>query len=286
MARLLVLALCAGISDGLNYPSRNNATTLFTQRTVASVGFDLGDDEAPYNYMPKQKVLVCACAKCGSTSLFDFLFSQAFDRWWNYTGQPFIQDVMSPRWENQFTQITPAQAKRIIARPGTFSFALSRDPRSRIISGWKSKAACDGANWGTDVGDRAQFVPKLLALAGLPTADCLEFEAFVEALAEVHRKGLAKELNSHFRPQQYDCFRELEPTLWSRVAPISDVTAPRELAVQFGTASKRSQLKSRVTFPHTHSSPDSGPVNMTDRARTLLEEVTKEEYSILATARE
>lgn len=239
-----------------------------------------GDDGSAYHYMPEQRLLICSCAKCGSTSLFSFVFREALGRPWNYTGVPYIQDVLSPRWENKFVLLNSRQARALMASPGAYKFALSRDPKSRIFSAWKSKAACDGReNWGTDVGDRSYLVPTLLALAGLPEAGCLGFEDFVHALALVHRRGLASELNEHFRPQQHGCFRDFPPPEWSKVASISDGSAAREIALRLGSASA-------TGFPRVHSSIASGPVHITEAARRLLEEITMDEYRVLATRRE
>lgn len=272
MFGLLVAAWCASSSFGMLYPAKNDAA-------VASFHALEVFDARSYIYMPKEKVLVCACAKCGSTSLFEFLYYHSFLHTWNYTGTPFIQDVVSSRWENKFKLLEPAQAKGVIANEATFSFAMSRDPKSRIISAWKSKAACDdGFNWGTDVDDRARIVPALLAMAGLPDAGCLSFEGFVEAIATAHRKGKAAELNPHFRPQQHGCFREFKPSQWSKVAPISDASAAHLLGMRFGHPNVEA-------FPHAHRSSASGAVNITEKAQQLLDEITKEEYATLATAR-
>lgn len=276
MLGLAAVALLAFRSDGLVHPESRNPAVTSLYAIEASVNADLAGDDASYNYMPSEQVLVCACAKCGSTSLYDFLFGLAFDRSWNYTGMPFIQDVVSTRWENKWKLLNQTQAKEVITKNKTFSFALSRDPRSRIISGWKSKAACEDG-WGTDIDDRARMVPRLLALADLPTADCLHFEAFVNALAVVHRKGLAAQLNPHFRPQQFGCFRDFQSSLWSKVAPISDSSAAHALGLRLGHLDV-------TDFPHAHSSPASGAVNMTDRAKELLEEITRDEYAALANA--
>lgn len=220
---------------------------------------------------------ICICAKCGSTSLYEFLYSEAFGKDWNYPDTPYIHDVLSGRWEGKFTVLDSAQAARVIGSNATFSFALMRDPKVRIISSWKSKVACDvSGTWGTDKADRARMVPKLMALAGQANASCLSFDDFVETLAKVHRKGMAAKLNVHFRPQQEGCFREFPPPRWSKVAAISDASAATELARHLGD--------DQVTdFPHQHSSASSSTLEISPRAQELLNEITKEEYAVLAT---
>lgn len=237
------------------------------------------DDDGGYHYMPEEKALICICAKCGSTSLYEFLYAKAFGKEWDYDGLPYIHDVASSRWEGKFEVLNSAAAAEAIKDPGTFSFALMRDPKVRLISSWKSKVACDGTgNWGTDKQDRARMVPKLMDLADGPNATCLSFEEFLETLAAVHSKGRAAELNVHFRPQQHGCFREFAPPQWSRVADIADASAATELARHFGD--------DRATdFPHEHSStsPYSSSLNISSKAQDLLNEITREEYAVLVT---
>lgn len=275
MLRTLCLAAgLARVTYGLNVGRQGS-----TNAIDGFHGLDLGDDDGAYHYMPAEKVLMCACAKCGSTSVYEFLYSQALGRPWNYSGTPYIQDVTSPRWEGKFKLLDVDQARTAIQAKKVFSFALMRDPKSRIISSWKSKVACDGeVRWGTDLRDRARMLPKLAELAGVQPAECLEFEDFVATLAKVHRMGQAKLLNVHFRPQQHGCFRDFDPPQWSKVANIADANAAHELAMQFGNLDVKE-------FPHMHSSPASGAVNMTDRAQRLLDEITHDEYALLATRR-
>lgn len=234
------------------------------------------DDDGGYHYMLNEKNLICICAKCGSTSLYELLYQQTFGRKWNYTDQPYIHDVTSPRWKGKFKVLGSSAVTYAMKSPETFSFALMRDPKERLISSWKSKVACDGTgDWGTDRVDRARMVPKLRDLAGFESTTCLSFEKFLVTLAEVHRTGLAAQLNVHFRPQQYGCFRDVPPAQWSMVAEITDGKAAAKLASRFGN-------NNVTAFPHDHSSPTS-PLIITPRAQELLNEITKDEYAVLAT---
>jgi len=266
MFGLLVGAVCATGALGLR--------TLQPWNDFANLpGNDKNGDTDSYNYMPEEDLLVCACAKCGSTALFQFLYFQSFGHSWNYTGTPFIQDVVSPRWGLKFVRLDQARAMDVMAKGVTLSFALIRDPKSRITSAWKSKVACDYQHLGTDVDDRSRMVPALLRLAELPAADCLDFEGFLNALAVVHKKGLASELDIHFRPQNLECFRDFPPRQWSKVATISDASAAHLIARRFGNE--------KVTeFPRSHGSHHKN-VNVTARAMELLDIVTKEEYDVL-----
>lgn len=227
-----------------------------------------------YHFMPEEKVIICSCAKCGSTSMYEFVYREAMHRDWNYTGPPYVQDVSSERWSGKFQSLKLDEAREIMARNDTFSFALVRDPVQRLISSWKSKAACDGGPWGTDLQDRARIVPKLLALANQPSFDCLSFDKFIEAIATVHTMGKANELNSHFLPQQYDCFRDFPPSSWSRVATVKDSESVAELAKHFGDFSKPG-------IPQFHSSPKTEELLVSDQAKVLLREITAPEYEAL-----
>lgn len=226
-----------------------------------------------YHYMPKERVLVCSCAKCGSTSLYDFVYNEVFGRPWNHTGPPFIQDVTASRWAGKFKLLSRNETEGLITHNDTFSFALVRDPKKRIISAWKSKIACD-SNWGTDVRDREGIVPKLLTLANRTNASCLSLYGFLDAVHAVHKAGKARELNSHFRPQHLGCFRHFPPQMWRKVVSITDAGAAAELAYRFGDNNK-------PDFPHAHTSNEKGTITISPAAMRMLDAITEEEYKAL-----
>lgn len=230
-----------------------------------------------YHWMPKEKVLVCGCAKCGSTSLYDFMYKEAFGQAWNYSGPPFIQDVTASRWAGKFQLLLKNETEMLLNKSDTFSFALIRDPKKRIISAWKSKIACDGS-WGTDVRDREGIVPKLLMLANRSNASCLSLYSFLDAVNAVHKAGRAKELNSHFRPQNLGCFRHFPPHQWRKVVSIGEAGAAKELAARFGDLNQ-------TDFPHAHKSNEMEPITISPAAMRLLDEVTEAEYKALGLSR-
>ena len=45
----------------------------------------------------------------------------------------------------------------------------------------------------------------LLTRAGRPTAKCVSFDGYIDALESVHAKGKEGQLNLHFRPQGLNC---------------------------------------------------------------------------------
>lgn len=235
-------------------------------------GLDTADDVAHYQYMPHEKVILCGMPKCGTTSLYNFIYQQAFRHPWNYTGAPFIQDVMSERWEDKFTKLSVEETRKVMLDPATFSFATIRDPVKRVISAWKSKIACDGP-WGTDTEDRAHFVPHLLSLADEPDKPCLSIGEFVRVLAKVHHAGKAQLLNAHFRPQQYGCFRDFAPSMWSKMASLGTNGSAAELGARFGNAAV-------TEFPHSHRSSGSASVNMSGEDYRLLHSLCESEYKL------
>eukprot|EP00930_Biecheleria_cincta_P043428 TRINITY_DN29820_c0_g1_i1.p1 TRINITY_DN29820_c0_g1~~TRINITY_DN29820_c0_g1_i1.p1 ORF type:complete len:308 (+),score=56.21 TRINITY_DN29820_c0_g1_i1:86-1009(+) len=188
------------------------------------------------NFIPQKNVVLCACDKCGTTSLYEFVYKALFGRKWNYEGAPWVQQP-SNRWENQLESLDTGRASFLMGMESVFSLAIVRDPRKRLISSWKSKVACDTNCWQTDLGDRNRLVPELLRLAGNTSqADCLSFEDFVHTLFTIHSQGKAGQLDGHFLPQNLGCFRDFPRERWSKVADIVDPSAPRELSAHLGMA--------------------------------------------------
>jgi len=227
-------------------------------------------DDGGYHYLPESNTLVCACAKCGTTSLYSLVYFELFGKNWTWDDSPYMQDVISWRWMGKFRVLDSDQAAKTIRDNNTFSFALYRDPKERLISSWKSKVAC-GEEWETDTVDRSIMVPKLRALAGRPTADCLSFEDFTYTLAEVHRHGLAAELDIHFRPQNLGCFREFGFSEWTTVATAGNTFAGQTLANHVGKYPVKG-------FPFEHRSIAKATLEVTERAKRLLEFITHDEY--------
>lgn len=199
--------------------------------------------------LPEKNVIFCACAKCGSTSLYRYIFQQLFDKAWPYTQEPYIQEP-SVRWGRQLQGINAEYALTLLnsSRHKPFSLALMRDPRERLISAWKSKVACDADCFGTDLMDRKELVPQLMHLAEMERAECLSFPNFIATLRIIHDKNKAWELNRHFIPQHLDCFRDIPINRWSLATDVSDPAAAKELGVHLGAAKLS-------TFPVRHQAP-------------------------------
>jgi len=223
--------------------------------------------QGSYDYLPKHDTAFCICAKCGCTSLYSFVYQQTFKKPWKYEGPPWVMATGSSRWQGTVEQISASQLHNVKNK-----FAIIRDPQERLISAWKSKVTCEPDKWGTDVRDRKAFVPSLAKLAGQRRKTCMDFEEFLQTLNTIHKQGKAPQLNSHFLPQQFGCFRDLAPGNWTMTAPISDPDLVRALGGSLGDASQ--------SLPHHHASKKE-ELSISDRARDLLKSVTKSEYEAL-----
>lgn len=228
------------------------------------------------DYMPGHNVLFCACAKCGMTSFYNYLFEQEFGHPWSYTGRPFVHQTASYRWEKTVEAIRSPERQQELLRT-SFSFALVRDPKERLISAWKSKVACNHAKTGVDFGDRAVIVPELRRLQGRDAnITCLSLEDFLSALRTIHDNGDAGKLNIHFLPQNLGCFQNSKPSLWTKVSTIKDTEAFQSLAFAMGNHENLSHRAPPAA--HRSNMPE---LKITTKAARLLEEVTAKEYEVL-----
>lgn len=174
-------------------------------------------DEVFYNgsdfaYIPTAKIFMTTTAKAGSTSIWTWLYP-------GLTGQPnfnacnqtYIQDFHAPCWQGTVVHprsMTNEDRWKMLNSPEVLRVAVTRNPFERILSAWKSKAACESDDFGTDVRDRDIIVPKMLRQAQMRKgASCLSINSFAEVLDTLRRmseQGAFKmsRLNKHFRPQE------------------------------------------------------------------------------------
>ena len=140
---------------------------------------------------------VCACNKCGTTSLFEWMYESIFGRpFVRRLEPPYVQDVeewgaapngtIDVRYDSSHTEVV----------------AIVREPLDRYASAFRSKIRCHRVGFSmnrqlrrrTDVDDGNRMVPALLQLAGLDpslghVADstmkethCLDFADYALAL--------------------------------------------------------------------------------------------------------
>jgi len=232
-----------------------------------------GDADIFMHHMPEKDLVACGCGKCGSTAMWSLIYELTFRHPWNFSGMPYIQDVTSDRWEGKVIhESDETRQKTIMDR--TFSFALIRDPKERLVSSWKSKVACRGDVFGTDTRDRNFLTQRLLQLAGTLHDDelqCLSLDDFLQALLKVHEQHLEMYLDRHFLPQSLGCFSKFSPEQWSMVASITDAEAFRALAERLGNHWESPQA--------VHASTSS--VQVSPRALEILDTITRAEYDTL-----
>ena len=260
-------------------------------------GYDLSSSGETNKNQKYNTAIICACAKCGSTSLFNFMYKAIFEEKWPYHDAPWIQEVDSRRWSGVFNKSDMSDQDLINfissgqqQQQHVFSMAIIRDPKQRMISAWKSKAACpkDGSNWGKDP-DSPRLVTQLLQLSGIkpthsntyfagkkPVAYCLTLEEFLDALQIIHKDIQAiSNIDRHFRPQSMECFRHTDPNQWSYVSTVSNPG----LVDAFRQALGRKPSESAM--PNLHGSSPSKSFGLSRHYAHILDQITYDEYRIL-----
>ena len=170
---------------------------------------------------------VCACAKCGVTSLYRELFAIVHGRSYdsiNYQGPGFIHGLSNKKL---WTSIQAEKKTDWSNFQNEDSFALIRDPKARLLSAWRDKVSCRIVK---ENPTRRRFVPKLLKLSGSSNVTakeskgypCLDLSDYLSVLFQIHAQGKEGLLDSHFLPQTLGCFNNAPPSMWSHITTISD----------------------------------------------------------------
>eukprot|EP00448_Togula_jolla_P000287 CAMPEP_0170610258 /NCGR_PEP_ID=MMETSP0224-20130122/22560_1 /TAXON_ID=285029 /ORGANISM="Togula jolla, Strain CCCM 725" /LENGTH=279 /DNA_ID=CAMNT_0010935615 /DNA_START=44 /DNA_END=880 /DNA_ORIENTATION=+ len=229
------------------------------------------------DYMPEYNFIPCACAKCGTTAMLNFVYSRVFGQDWPYDitlSHRDIHNIFSRWWERNGTaqfELVWDKERQAELMQSAFSLAIIRDPVTRLISSFKSKIQCRTGPGSGDPG-RATFVKQLLELAGHESnATCLDLNSFAEALHDVHLQRKSNLLNDHFLPQNLGCFYSYPPEKWSKVV---EINRPDTFAVLAGA------LRSPDSTP-PESRHSSGKVLLTGKALRLLQKITRQEYAML-----
>ena len=208
-----------------------------------------------------QQLTVCTCAKCGSTSVFRWLYESIY-------GQPFVaRDPLRGPWVQNVQEWKAPPAGQINTPSagglGSYNFTIVRDPLERYFSAWKSKIQCNRV----EVADGNHIVPELLKLAGLPASkmivvrlhdtattapavSCLRFADFALALRAVHARGAQDMLDRHLLPQTLTgCSQGAQKT----IAEFEKATSV--IAGRFGLR--------EVAFPHAHAEDEKPALKLT-----------------------
>ena len=230
---------------------------------------------------------ICACAKCGTTSLwtefFSFVQGKSYDSM-DYKGPPWIHDLSNKLlWTN-------IQAKKKTDWSNfkkQDSFALIRDPKERIFSAWKSKVTCDIKH---EINGHMRLVPHLLELAGSRTNitarvdmgfPCLNLSDYLALLSQIHAHGKEGFLDGHFLPQHLGCFKDAPPSMWSVVTTISDPKALCSLKSVFLRSTNTSNSKADNACQMRKSHAREFVLNLTREDEVILEKITSKEYVML-----
>jgi len=229
---------------------------------------------------------VCTCTKCGSTSLWSTVYNLTHGKKWDFDGRPWIHNLNSTRWD----KVKVNAGSPAFARDG--SIALIRDPKERMVSAWKSKAACNGG----DVGDISRFVPGLLKLAAVSKTkvqtrtdehgkeiSCMDLPTFIEIIYLIHARGEVSKINTHFLPQHLGCFLHHPPSEWTyvRFAGSPDLVCQLEslfLNKELTTATNATSGCKQMIRTHS-TNARSTEVSPTHQA--MLDAITREEYEVL-----
>lgn len=168
-------------------------------------------------------VWLCACAKCGSTSMMASLHEAIVGRHFiKLNERSSVQD-----WQNwDIDKSGPWHLNIDAPAEGTSKVALwvSRDPLERYFSAFRDKVMCcdptitetQGATRVPCMRDKAHAPPVLASLLRWSimamgtkvqpeVLPCLYFTEYAKALRRVHEKGLQGKLDDHVKPQNRMC---------------------------------------------------------------------------------
>lgn len=253
-------------------------------------------------YFPDSSVVVCGCAKCGTTSLMAWIYKVTHNgKSWPYVGPPWIHSF-SPRWGNTNVVLLNAKAQaRVFADPTVLTVALVREPSERLLSSWQSKLQCEAGKRGEIDADGPAVIRTIAAVLGgaatitsrppLPlftvrmsrvvNRGCLYVHEYAALLDEVHRRHDPSHLDAHILPQQHGCFKSQPYQTWTFTTQAkylsANDTALRRLSAAFLPG------RPTVPFPHTHrSSVDQSAAGaLFPKSRRVLRSLSAEERTAI-----
>jgi hypothetical protein len=176
-----------------------------------------------------RSLALCACAKCGTTSIYSWLYESIYGRSWQEDKQ---MNTKAAQHKTKMEQLHGADVHKVSSWPkppvGSVSqnafydpntttvIAVVRDPLERYRSAWENKLRC-----ATRGDNSKEFAAGLLRAAdmdftygeywgrhstkGAHSPDdivwCMSFEHFALAMRRIHERGRQTALNEHFYPQ-------------------------------------------------------------------------------------
>lgn len=177
------------------------------------------------------KLIYCACAKCGSSTLrkyLDTLKQTAKLRHEKVHGKGTFSRSPFQRFKTVKQALDKFRSKQFL------SLAIIRDPKERLLSAWKNKVTCEAETYLTETIPRYFLVRELVADYNKyanstkdrplyePKYDpnsktaCLSWIDFLEILAYLHEKKLKDNplhhfaLDQHWEPQRTQCFSQVD----------------------------------------------------------------------------
>eukprot|EP00038_Savillea_parva_P014463 m.215995 g.215995 ORF g.215995 m.215995 type:complete len:296 (-) comp28126_c0_seq1:112-999(-) len=254
-------------------------------------------------YLPSRQAVVCACPKCGSTAFMNWLYEGTHNGTrWPHKGPPWIQDLGSSRWDGLFTPLSKLPTNdrdAVLKDPNVVKVAIVRDPVERLLSAWRSKVKCEASGkHGADVHDRDKLTLSMLRLLSndgvfkshiegqqhrrvnfsrATKRECLYLNEYVDVLAEIHHLGRAAQLNEHFRPQQFLCFKWIPVQKWTSVVSLASNTSKHK-----GLHLLASRMDTHGTHHHAHSTHPEHSHRTHGVATDELETMYPESMALLA----
>ncbi len=204
---------------------------------------------------------ICACEKCGTTSLFSSLYLALTNTTFRYSSHPrrIVQDFA--KWG--------VPSVKNSTSPGDVHIIVYRDPVERYISAYYSKIRCD-ADGKRGFQDKEDTVPSSITrLLGEKGRVCMYFDEYVSALERVSARGLQARLNGHVQPQNVAC-----PFYERPFIRVTDIEHAESL---LRTLRWREFWSMKVA--HMHDTPRTRePLNHSSAAMAGLRRLAKPEY--------
>ncbi|CDF41276.1 unnamed protein product [Chondrus crispus] len=170
-------------------------------------------EDSDFAYIPESKIFMTTTSKVGSTTLWTWLHKglsgKSSDK--ECKGSQ-VTNFQAPCWQGKVLHphnMTDLERWKILNDPEVLRIAITRNPFERILSAWKSKAACESDDFGTDVRERDRLIPGMLRQAQMRKgASCLSITSFAEVLDKLRRMSERDDfdmtlLDKHFRPQEF-----------------------------------------------------------------------------------
>lgn len=194
-------------------------------------------------YFPRIDVLIATLAKGGSTSVFETMFLGLTGSPWSIKDWGDVHNLSHQVWSSDATDLFKlplSQQRQILtsSSPGsTLRIAVQRDPFTRLVSAYKSKATCEENRFIGNKKDHSYFVPLLRRHANLPPSDqlCMNISEFSLALDRIRLNSGTpgfvssfRRLDIHIKPQDF-FFNLIDYHLVVDVADWSDPMKMRSL---------------------------------------------------------